>query len=105
MPTASDSAVCDGTSATKLMSNSVLKWNTTGLTKVRVAVLRSGVRKLAPIETATNNNATSAAEAVPSSVYQAQCWGEPEGRQMWSVVMIGAPLIGASATSVLVVIG
>jgi len=42
------------------MSNSVLKWNTTGLMKVRVAVLRSGVRKLAPIETATNNNATSA---------------------------------------------
>jgi len=68
MPTASNSAVCDGTSATKLTSNSVLKWNTTGLMKVRVAMLRSGVRKLAAIETATNNKATSAAEAVPSSM-------------------------------------
>jgi hypothetical protein len=35
---------------------------------MRVAVLRSGVIKLAPIETATNNSATSAAEAVPSSM-------------------------------------
>ena len=42
---------------------SVLKWKTTGLMKVRVATLRSGVRKLAPIDTATNNSATSAAEA------------------------------------------
>ena len=50
-----------------LSSKSVLKWNTTGLMKVRVAMLRSGVRKLAPIEAATNNSATSAAEAVPSS--------------------------------------
>jgi hypothetical protein len=29
--------------------------------KVRVATLRSGVRKLAPIDTATHNSATSAA--------------------------------------------
>ena len=42
---------------------SVLKWKTTGLMKVRVATLRSGMRKLAPIDTATNNSATSAAEA------------------------------------------
>jgi len=52
----------------RLMSRSVLKWKTTGLMKVRVATLRSGVRKLAPIEAATNNSATSAAEAVPSSM-------------------------------------
>jgi len=36
--------------------------------KVRVAVLRSGLKNLAPIETATNNSATSAADAVPSSM-------------------------------------
>ena len=64
MPSASDSAVWDGTIAMRLMSRSVLKWKTTGLMKVRVATLRSGVRKLA-IEAATNN---SAAEAVPSSM-------------------------------------
>jgi hypothetical protein len=44
------------------------KWKTTGLMKVLVAMLRSGVRKLAPIETATNNSATSAADEVPSSM-------------------------------------
>ena len=58
----------DGTIAMRLMSRSVPKWKTTGLMKVRVATLRSGVRKLAPIEAATNNSATSAAEAVPSSM-------------------------------------
>jgi hypothetical protein len=68
MPIASDSAVWDGTIAMRLMRRSVLKWKTTGLMKVRVATLRSGVRKLAPIDTATNNSATSAAEAVPSSM-------------------------------------
>ena len=50
------------------MRRSVLKWETTGLMKVRVATLRSGVRKLAAIDIATNNSATSAAEAVPSSM-------------------------------------
>jgi len=68
MPSARDSAVWEGTIAMRLMSRSVLKWKTTGLMKVRVATLRSGVRKLAPIEAATNNSATSAAEAVPSSM-------------------------------------
>jgi hypothetical protein len=32
---------------------------------VRVAVLRSGLIKLAPTDTATNRSATKAAEAVP----------------------------------------
>jgi hypothetical protein len=68
MPMGSDIVVCAGTSAIRLSNKSVLKWKTTGLINVRVAVLRSPERKLAPIETATNNKATSAAEAVPSSM-------------------------------------
>jgi hypothetical protein len=57
-----------GTSATRLSNRIVAKWKTIGLMKVLVAMLRSGVRKLAPIETATNNSATSAADEVPSSM-------------------------------------
>ena len=63
MPIASDSAVWDGTIAMRTDDEKRAEMENDRAHEGSLATLRSGVRKLAPIDTATHNSATSAAEA------------------------------------------